>query len=176
MMFKQAIALGAAIFLSACTTTQDASRAIQHSWIGRHADEFFSEYGPPLRSYALSDGSTLYTWRGGQTTKVVNLNTQRDAGQSSPLASREHTRSRTTVSHPDANTTVTRTSSTTTRFSIDLPNTLQSAPTHREMQIYCEVQITANPSGVIQNINVTNDTVGARFSMSRCAEVFGTTM
>ncbi|MCQ8781506.1 hypothetical protein [Mangrovibrevibacter kandeliae] len=57
--------------LSGCTTTEEASQAIQSRWIGQPSDAFFSAYGPPASEFALNDGSTLYTWRGGDTERQI---------------------------------------------------------------------------------------------------------
>lgn len=43
----------------------------------------------------------------------------------------------------------------------------------RTEALYCEAQISTNARGIITNVQTTNDTTGAGFSLSRCAEVFG---
>ena len=56
--------------LAACTTTEDANRALQSRWIGQPAERFFAAYGPPIDEYPLSSGK-IYTWRGGDKTRYI---------------------------------------------------------------------------------------------------------
>ncbi|GAA0503847.1 MULTISPECIES: hypothetical protein [Pigmentiphaga] len=59
--------LAAALLLvSGCATTEETNSAIRARWIGQSTDAFFSQYGPPQRSYKLGDGSSVYNWRGGE--------------------------------------------------------------------------------------------------------------
>jgi hypothetical protein len=54
--------------LMACSSTEQAGKALQSVWIGRSADDFFRQYGPPASSYTLSDGGKIFEWVGGQTS------------------------------------------------------------------------------------------------------------
>ena len=157
--------------LAACTTTADTNQVLKSRWIGQPSDLFFSRYGPPLRSFALNDGGTVYTWRGGETTRTVAPARRSTLGQpSAPFASR--VRTTTTVTHPNANTTVTKTRSSS--FSVGLQpavgQMLVQPP--RVERLFCEAQITGDAGGTIRNVEASRDTAGAGFSLSRCAEVF----
>jgi len=56
----------ATLTLAACTTTQQAHDALQTRWLGRSADAFFVQYGPPASSFPLADGRLVYEWTGGR--------------------------------------------------------------------------------------------------------------
>ena len=58
--------------LAGCTTTEEANQAIQGRWIGQPSDAFFSQYGPPSSAFPLNSGGTVYTWRGGETSRTVS--------------------------------------------------------------------------------------------------------
>jgi hypothetical protein len=63
----------AALCLTAagCTTTGGMPKnEIEARWNGQPAGAFFAKFGPPV-SDAASGSSTLYTWRGGNKTRVV---------------------------------------------------------------------------------------------------------
>jgi hypothetical protein len=77
------------------------------------------------------------------------------------------------TSHPDANTTVTH--STTHGFSvgIGLPMAQQVLVSPAQtVEVFCEAEITVDPQGIIRHIHATQDTRGLEFGISRCAEVF----
>lgn len=67
--------MGAAFIVSAtlisCTTTEQAGSAVQSRWLGKSADDFFTQHGPPTSNYPLANGNVIYTWRGGETTRHV---------------------------------------------------------------------------------------------------------
>jgi hypothetical protein len=148
------LAIGAA--LAGCTTTEDANNAIRSQWIGQPSDAFFSRYGPPVRSYAMNSGGTIFTWHGGDTSRNVApvyrdmTDAEKDAAKRNP-------------------TTI-----------INIGTSYQSAPPGQVLvtpgridELSCEAQITTNESGVITDIKATRDSDGEGFSFSRCAEVFG---
>lgn len=56
------LSLLAFCLLAACTTTDQANKAVASRYIGTPADAFFIKYGPPSSAYKLQDGSTLFTW------------------------------------------------------------------------------------------------------------------
>src|SRR5262245_12608793 len=56
-----------AMALSACTTGQDALNVMTPKYIGKKADVFFSENGPPSSQYLLENGSRIYRWTTGET-------------------------------------------------------------------------------------------------------------
>lgn len=58
------ILLLAGLSLAGCTTDK-AAQQMQSSWVGRSTDQFFVQNGPPVTSFKLNDGRTLYTWRSG---------------------------------------------------------------------------------------------------------------
>jgi hypothetical protein len=57
--------LASALLLAACTTTQGVTDRLGERYTGRHVDQFFITYGPPVSEYALSSGDKFYTWRSG---------------------------------------------------------------------------------------------------------------
>lgn len=160
--------------MAGCATTEEANKAMQSRWVGQPSDAFFAAYGPPIRSFPLNNGGAVYSWRGGETTRVIpaQYQTVQPAAPAAPLAS--NTQTTTTVSNPNPNTTVTRT--TTSSMSIGLP-TVQPQQVmvrpERVESLLCEAQITVDAGGVITNIQASRDTTGAGLSLSRCAEVFG---
>ncbi len=171
---KRLILLGMlAAALAGCTTTEEANKAIKSRWIGQPSDSFFAQYGPPIRSFPLNNGGVVYTWRGGETTQVIpaEYRTIQPSQPATPLASSSNTV--TTVTNPNPGTTVTETR--TTNFNVGLqaqPQQVLVRPERIE-RLFCEAQITVDPSGIIGNIEASRDTTGAGFSLSRCAEVFG---
>ncbi len=166
------------VTMAGCATTQEANKAIQSRWIGQPSDAFFAAYGPPLRSFPLNNGGAVYSWRGGETTRVVPAQYQTvqpaDAQPLAPNPLAQNTRTTTTVINPNPNTTVTKT--TTTSMSIGMPSgqpqQVMVRP-ERVENLLCEAQITVDAGGTITNIQTSRDTTGAGFSLSRCAEVFG---
>jgi hypothetical protein len=40
-------------------------------YTGRHVDQFFISYGPPVGEYALSNGDKFYTWRSGMNSVTL---------------------------------------------------------------------------------------------------------
>lgn len=67
MNFRFALLAGLALAVTGCTSVAPtvATTPLESRWIGRTAGEFFAAYGPPVNDIAGSDGTTLYTWRGG---------------------------------------------------------------------------------------------------------------
>ncbi len=52
-----------ALVVSGCvTTTEQADSVLQSSWIGRNADQFFSQHGLPAGHYTTSTGGRIYEW------------------------------------------------------------------------------------------------------------------
>ena len=85
------------------------------------------------------------------------------------------TKTTTTVTQPNAGTTVTETRTTSSGISIGAAPAVQQVlvtPARTE-RLFCEAQITTDTAGIIVNVEATGDTTGAGFSLSRCAEVFG---
>jgi predicted small secreted protein len=146
------ICLGAAVALAGCVTTEQAGQVIQSRWIGQGADEFFQAYGAPRSEFALSNGSVMFTWRGGETTKHIaatyaaptapalpGFGTTSFGGNTSaqppappappPLYSSESVRTQTEVENPAPGVTRTTTTTTSTSASVGLGNFgLPSAP------------------------------------------------
>lgn len=58
---------GMAVAMLGCTTDK-AAQQMQSSWVGKSTDSFFIANGPPIGSFTLSDGRTLYTWRSRVST------------------------------------------------------------------------------------------------------------
>jgi hypothetical protein len=171
---KRLLGLGILMLaVAGCTTTEEANKAIKSQWIGQTSDAFFSQYGPPIRSFPLNDGGAVYTWRGGDTTRVIpaQYRTVTPGAPADPLAS--STRTTTTVSSPDPRTTVTETRTTSMRVGVTpQPQQILVQP-ERVEALFCEAQISVDVTGVITNIQASRDTDGAGLSLSRCAEVFG---
>ncbi|MCC5977519.1 MAG: hypothetical protein JJU21_05625 [Salinarimonas sp.] len=159
-----------AIGLSACQTTQEVAQEMRGVWIGQPVDSFFVMHGPPVSEYALAGGGKIYTWRGGEDsyTRPAQIRSTTMGGQRIGSST---TRSRTT--HPSAGTTVTR--STTTSASFGLPAITQDVvvrPAER-VELLCEAQLSVDAQGIIEQVRISRDTEGRGFSLSRCAEVFG---
>ena len=38
---------------------------LKQAYLGQHADTFFERHGPPIASFGLADGGTMYTWSSG---------------------------------------------------------------------------------------------------------------
>lgn len=71
MIVRVSILAGLALSLASCTTTTGpAKNAIEAKWNGQQAGAFFAKFGPPVADSAAG-GATLYTWRGGNRTRVV---------------------------------------------------------------------------------------------------------
>ena len=147
--------------LTACTTTEDANRALQSRWIGQPVERFFAAYGPPIGDYPLSSGK-IYTWRGGDKTRYI------PPTYSSPEPARVVVRTDTRTDG-SGNTVVTETR-VVTRDPFLEPEMITPP---RYQQLFCELQINTDRSGVITSIRASNDTDGDGFSLSRCAEVLG---
>ena len=63
--------LASALLLAACTTTQGVADRLGERYTGRHIDQFFISYGPPVGEYALSNGDKFYTWRSGMNSVTL---------------------------------------------------------------------------------------------------------
>ncbi|MBD0414621.1 hypothetical protein [Oryzicola mucosus] len=166
-----ALAAPVVFVLSGCTTTADANKQMRSDYIGRQSDAFFARYGPPSSSYKLNGGGTVYSWRGGQTTVTVPAQYKTvDTPVYDPFGSTS-TRTSTTITRPDDNTTVTETRTSRTDIRTVQQQVLVSPA--REKSLFCEARITADEKGVVTDIAVSRDTDGEGLSLSRCAEVFG---
>jgi hypothetical protein len=165
-----AIAAVALMLLAGCKTTEEAQKFVATKWVGKQADEFFIQNGPPFSVFDLDGGGKLYSWRGGEGT----------AYQANPTAPRpaaggfsDGRRTTTSTTSVSGNTTVTRTTTTSSSVSFNPAALLAPQPTHRAIPLYCEAAIATDPSGRIINVRITNDTRG-QMNFSRCAETFGT--
>lgn len=145
--------------LSACTTTEDANRALQTRWIGQPAERFFAAYGPPTGEYPLSSGK-IYSWRGGDKTRYT------PPTYSTPEPDRTIVRTQTRTDG-SGKTVVTETR-IVQRDPFWEPEMI-SPPQYQ--QLFCELQINTDKSDIIVSIRASNDTDGDGFSLSRCAEV-----
>ncbi|MEF2073325.1 hypothetical protein [Consotaella aegiceratis] len=146
-----------AAVLTGCTTTEDANLAIQSQWMGQPSDAFFAQYGPPASQFALNDGGTIYTWRGGDTERSI-------AAQYRPMTESEKKHAK------DGPRTVINIGSDPAPYVP--PGQVLVSPARTE-QLGCEAQIATNADGIITSIRTSRDTDGQGFSFSRCAEVFG---
>ncbi len=159
-------AVAVAIGLAGCKTTEEASKAVRGKWLGKPVDSFFIENGPPISSFPLEAGGTIYTWRGGETSYVRPAQIQTRPAQ--PAFG--NTVTRTTTVNPAPGTTVTR--SSTTSFGVSAaPTTTVIRPAQR-VELVCEAQIATDKDGKILSVRISRDTDGAGFSLSRCAELF----
>ena len=74
MTFRKMVTAGlvAAMGLAAasCTTTSVPKNEVEARWNGQQAGAFFARFGPPVADTAAGT-STLYTWRGGNKTRVI---------------------------------------------------------------------------------------------------------
>ena len=161
--------------LAGCTTTEEANNAMKSRFIGQSSDVFFSQYGAPLSSFALNNGGTVYRWRGGETTRTIPAEYKTVSNTPANPVLGQTTKTTTTVTQPNAGTTVTETRTTSSGISIGAAPAVQQVlvtPARTE-RLFCEAQITTDTAGIIVNVEATGDTTGAGFSLSRCAEVFG---
>ena len=161
----------ASLCIGGCVTTEKAQNTMQSQFIGQPVEAFFSKYGMPQSSFAMSN-STIYRWRGGETSIYIPAEYKKpDPNAATTGVSRSS--STTSVSNPNPNTTVTET--TTTKFSVDVGGLLNPqglvTPAHT-VPIFCEAQLTVDSRGVIAAIQIMQDTRGFGMSMSRCAELF----
>lgn len=171
MRLSRALIVPALLFsLAACVTTEQAQQAVSARFIGQSSDAFFRTNGAPYSSYPLTDGGTLYRWRGGETS--IHVPAQYQTIGTPPAAGTTNTRTTTQVSRPDANTTVTETQTTSSSFSVGAPSQVMVTPA-RTIQVFCDAQIAVNAEGTITSVQILQDTVGAGLSFSRCAEIFG---
>ncbi|MCM2398847.1 hypothetical protein NBH19_22460 [Rhizobium sp. S95] len=158
MKLRLATAAAFAIVLSGCTTTEEANTVIQSRWVGQPVEVFFTQYGPPVSEFPMASGNVLYTWRGGDKTRYIAPT------YSTPTPAQTTTRTETKETKPG----VTVTKTTTTGIYQPQPQMI-SPPRYEEL--FCELQITADPSQRIVAIRASNDTDGEGLSFSRCAEV-----
>lgn len=74
MTFRNMLTAGlvAAFGLAAagCTTTGVPTNEVEARWNGQQAGAFFARFGPPVTDTAAGN-ATLYTWRGGNKTRVI---------------------------------------------------------------------------------------------------------
>lgn len=171
MMKSAGAALIAALALAGCKTTEETAQSVRAKWIGESIDRFFVENGPPVSSYALDSGGTIYTWRGGEMDYVRPAQYSTQPGFSSPMRVSEKTT--TVTARPAPGVTVTRSSTTSSSFGYSAPVTTMVRPP-QNVHLVCEAQITADEQGTIQAVRISRDTEGAAFSFSRCSEIFGT--
>lgn len=50
------------LFLASCTTPQQGLAAIREVYYGRNADYFFIKNGPPKSGYQMNSGGMIYLW------------------------------------------------------------------------------------------------------------------
>jgi len=160
--------------LAACTTTEEANKAIKSRFIGQPSDVFFSSYGAPISEFDLNNGGKVYRWRGGETSRTIPAEYMTVGNPSDPMAGKTNTKTTTTISQPNSSTTVTesRTTSSSVSFGGFGPQQVMVRPARVE-HLFCEAQITVEAGGTITNVEATRDTDGQGLSLSRCAEVFG---
>jgi hypothetical protein len=159
-------AVAVAVALAGCKTTEEAGKAVRGKWLDKPVDAFFVENGPPISSFPLEAGGTIYTWRGGETSYVRPAQFQTRPAQ--PAFG--NTVTRTTTVNTGPGSSVTR--SSTTSFGVGTaPTTTMVRPAQR-VELVCEAQIATDKEGKILSVRISRDTDGAGFSLSRCAEVF----
>ncbi|MEX6508123.1 hypothetical protein [Jiella sp. M17.18] len=101
---------------------------------------------------------------------------------SQPLWSKQTTRTETKVENPSPGvtrtTTVTKSSGASIGWNPPWKNKPHGGGDHRRLiaparteQLFCELQITADPQDIIKSIRISRDTTGAGMALSRCAEV-----
>ncbi|MBZ6077870.1 hypothetical protein [Microvirga puerhi] len=172
-MLKQIIVgVAVVIVLVGCKTTEEAAQSVRAKWIGQPVDQFFIENGPPVSSFPLESGGTIYTWRGGEVNYVRPAQYEtRPAFGASPLKVSERTTTVTT--QPSPGVTVTQTRTTNSSFGYSGPQVTTLVRPAQNVHLACEAQITADQDGTIISARINKDSEGAGFSFSRCAEVFG---
>lgn len=170
---KLMVAAAAAVLLAACASTEEAQNSMSSQFVGQPSDSFFARHGAPYSSFKLNSGSTVYRWRGGETSVYVPAEYRTIAPAAAPGASTSTSHTTTSVSHPDSHTTVTESSTTRYGVGVSSPTQVMVTPAHTR-KVFCEAQLTVDPSGTITAVQVMQDTTGAGMSFSRCAEIFGT--
>ncbi|MHA7968434.1 hypothetical protein [Rhizobium sp. CAU 1783] len=158
MKIRLAALAAVAVVLAGCTTTEEANTVIQSRWVGQPVELFFSQYGPPVSQFQMASGNVIYSWRGGDTTRYIAPT------YTSPTPAQTTTRTETKETQPGV--TVTK---TTTYGGYQQQPQMISPPRYEDL--FCELQITADPRQTIVAIRATNDTDGEGLSFSRCAEV-----
>lgn len=170
-LLKMTLTSLVSLAVAGCVTTQEAERVTASRYLGQTSDSFFSRYGAPSTSFPLNNGSTLYTWRGGQTAITVPAQYQ-TLNMGAPGIGTTETKTSTQVSHPSPSETVTKTTSRSVSMGVAMPPQILVSPA-RTLPIFCEAQITVDAQGLITAMRFTQDTRGEGLSLSRCAEVFG---
>jgi hypothetical protein len=75
----------AALLLAGCATTEQALNTLNSRYVGQSADDFFSRYGPPVRTHRVSAGGYTSMWEspgsrvGGTTIQcmlTINANSE----------------------------------------------------------------------------------------------------
>jgi len=64
-MFRFSICIIAVLLLNGCTTTQQAMRRANNSFVGKNLDEFVLKHGIPHSKYQLNNGDYVYLWNSG---------------------------------------------------------------------------------------------------------------
>lgn len=141
--------------LASCATTGEAEKSLKTSWEGRPVDSFFAAFGPPASRYALSEGRTIYTWRGGRIDK--HIPPDYEIVRTDPFGD--------PIIGP-------RFGPPFRRPWFDDPQLVMVSPAH-DVTLQCEAQITADRKGRIISATISGDTPGEGFSQSRCADLFG---
>jgi hypothetical protein len=64
------IILLTAVILTACSTTEDARRALNGKWLRKNSDDFVAQYGVPQSQYVRQDGKTILAWGSHESVYV----------------------------------------------------------------------------------------------------------
>jgi hypothetical protein len=68
------------ILLTGCATTANYERILS-SWVGADADHLVRSWGPPTRSFPLSNGGQVFVYdRGGSSTFTTPVQVEQDPG------------------------------------------------------------------------------------------------
>jgi hypothetical protein len=70
-------------FLIGCTT-EKAAETLRSEWVGKNADNFFIQHGPPAGSFPLADGRQIFTWQ----SNVQNYHIPASARSTSTVSGR----------------------------------------------------------------------------------------
>ena len=64
-----AFATAISLLISACATTENFEKILA-TWVGTHVDNLVSQWGPPARSYPLSDGGSVLEYTNQRNIQI----------------------------------------------------------------------------------------------------------
>ncbi len=169
MIARFVLAAAAAILLAGCQTTQQTASLLNEGWQGAPVDRFFARNGAPFDEFALSNGGTIYRWRGGEDTiTIVETIRERD-----PFAEDRPRYRRPGLPRYGLDERTGEMRRVFPRDPFDDEDAFSRERTvSRTERVFCEADIVTDRRKRIENIIIRADTRGVGVSSSRCAELF----